>query len=88
MGTSTSDHWPWLHTAAIRPPGKGQLCWSSFAPPFGPGTAVSSVSIRVACSFLQRHVESVKSMMEELIVRRELSDNHCFYNPLYDSIGE
>ncbi len=28
---------------------------------------------------------SVDSFLEELIVRRELSDNYCYYNPLYDS---
>jgi len=30
--------------------------------------------------------ESVDSFLEELIVRRELSDNYCYYNPLYDSV--
>lgn len=29
---------------------------------------------------------SVEAYMEEAIVRRELSDNFCFYNPHYDSI--
>ncbi|XP_014214610.1 deoxyribodipyrimidine photo-lyase [Copidosoma floridanum] len=29
---------------------------------------------------------SVEAFMEESIVRRELSDNFCFYNPNYDSI--
>lgn len=29
--------------------------------------------------------ESQKSFLEELIVRRELSDNFCHYNPAYDS---
>ena len=27
-----------------------------------------------------------KAFLEELIVRRELSDNFCFYNPLYDRL--
>ncbi|KAL0966778.1 hypothetical protein UPYG_G00300020 [Umbra pygmaea] len=30
--------------------------------------------------------ESVSSFMEELLVRRELTDNFCLYNPNYDSI--
>lgn len=34
----------------------------------------------------QRHNASVQSFIEELVVRRELSDNHCFYNSRYDSI--
>jgi deoxyribodipyrimidine photo-lyase len=29
--------------------------------------------------------ESGQAFLEELIVRRELSDNHCLYNPHYDS---
>jgi deoxyribodipyrimidine photo-lyase len=33
-----------------------------------------------------RYSESVASFIEELVVRRELSDNHCFYNERYDSI--
>ncbi|XP_077580670.1 CPD photolyase [Stigmatopora nigra] len=39
---------------------------------------------------VQRHRknagESLAPFMEELVVRRELTDNFCFYNPLYDSL--
>ncbi|MFA6449487.1 MAG: deoxyribodipyrimidine photo-lyase [bacterium] len=28
-----------------------------------------------------------EALLEELIVRRELSDNFCYYNPRYDSVG-
>jgi deoxyribodipyrimidine photo-lyase len=31
-------------------------------------------------------VEAKEVFLEELVVRRELADNFCFYNPLYDSI--
>ncbi len=31
------------------------------------------------------HTESQKAFLEELIIRRELADNYCFYNPNYDS---
>lgn len=31
------------------------------------------------------HPASRETLLEEIIVRRELSDNFCFYNPLYDS---
>ncbi len=30
---------------------------------------------------------NTESFLEELIIRRELSDNFCFYNPSYDSFG-
>lgn len=33
------------------------------------------------------HNESVKSYIEESVVRRELSDNYCYYNPNYDSLA-
>ena len=31
--------------------------------------------------------DSSDAFLEELIVRRELSDNFCYYNPHYDSVG-
>lgn len=31
--------------------------------------------------------ESVESFVEEAVIRRELSDNFCFYNPLYDNVS-
>lgn len=31
--------------------------------------------------------ESVDSFIEEAVIRRELSDNFCFYNPQYDSVN-
>ena len=34
----------------------------------------------------QKHSESTKSFVEEAVVRRELADNFCFYNPNYDSL--
>ncbi|XP_024533022.1 deoxyribodipyrimidine photo-lyase isoform X1 [Selaginella moellendorffii] len=32
------------------------------------------------------HMQSVDSFLEELIIRRELSDNFCYYQPNYDNI--
>ena len=32
------------------------------------------------------HKASVESFLEELVVRRELSDNFCYYEPRYDSL--
>lgn len=34
----------------------------------------------------KRHHDSVAAFVEEGIVRRELSDNFCFYQPQYDSL--
>ncbi|XP_034231046.1 deoxyribodipyrimidine photo-lyase [Thrips palmi] len=42
--------------------------------------------ILVVKALRSKHPESVDAYIEEAIVRRELSDNFCFYNPKYDSI--
>jgi deoxyribodipyrimidine photo-lyase len=44
---------------------------------------------RVALEVEQRrgHDASREVFLEELIVRRELADNFCFYQPLYDTFG-
>ena len=31
--------------------------------------------------------QSVEGFLEESVVRRELSDNYCYYNPRYDDIS-
>lgn len=42
---------------------------------------------RIAWEVSQKHPpEKAEAFLEELVVRRELSDNFCFYNPHYDSI--
>lgn len=43
---------------------------------------------RVALALMKskRHTRSRDAFLEELIVRRELSDNFCFYTPAYDSV--
>jgi deoxyribodipyrimidine photo-lyase len=42
---------------------------------------------RIALEVVKQHApsEDTKAFLEELIVRRELSDNFCYYNPCYDS---
>eukprot|EP00597_Dinobryon_sp_UTEXLB2267_P008745 CAMPEP_0170094850 /NCGR_PEP_ID=MMETSP0019_2-20121128/27550_1 /TAXON_ID=98059 /ORGANISM="Dinobryon sp., Strain UTEXLB2267" /LENGTH=508 /DNA_ID=CAMNT_0010316357 /DNA_START=78 /DNA_END=1604 /DNA_ORIENTATION=+ len=35
---------------------------------------------------LKKHASGTDSFVEECVVRRELADNFCFYNPLYDSL--
>ena len=34
----------------------------------------------------KRYVGGTDSFVEEAVVRRELADNFCFYNPQYDSL--
>jgi deoxyribodipyrimidine photo-lyase len=40
---------------------------------------------RVALEVIKTSGVSTESFLEELIIRRELSDNFCHYNPFYDS---
>lgn len=46
---------------------------------------ISAQRVALAAQPFIEHTESQKSFLEELIVRRELSDNFCHYNPDYDS---
>lgn len=39
-----------------------------------------------AKKYASKHKKSVDAFCEELIVRRELSENFCYYNEHYDSI--
>ena len=43
--------------------------------------------VALAIQHLNENAESQKSFLEEMIVRRELADNFCFYNPDYDSFN-
>jgi deoxyribodipyrimidine photo-lyase len=43
------------------------------------------VALEIEKSSIPGHIKA--SFLEELIVRRELSDNFCFYNPHYDSFN-
>ncbi|MCB9000282.1 MAG: deoxyribodipyrimidine photo-lyase, partial [Bacteroidales bacterium] len=46
---------------------------------------ISAQRITLEILVKHSHSESAEAFLEELIVRRELSDNYCFYNPYYDS---
>jgi len=46
---------------------------------------ISAQRIALAVQPLIEYPESQKSFLEELIIRRELADNFCFYNNDYDS---
>ncbi len=43
-------------------------------------------SLRVALEVERRSQSRPEAFLEELIVRKELSDNFCYYNPDYDSL--
>lgn len=47
---------------------------------------ISSQEIALKISNLKCNQESKEAFLEELIIRKELSDNYCFYNKDYDSI--
>jgi len=46
---------------------------------------ISAQRVAVTIQQLHQNNPSSKSFLEELIVRRELSDNFCYFNPKYDS---
>ena len=46
---------------------------------------ISAQRIALEAQPFIEHLESQKSFLEELIIRRELSDNFCFYNKDYDN---
>ena len=45
---------------------------------------ISSQRVALILQSINRH-PMIDTFLEELIVRKELSDNYCFYNPEYDS---
>jgi len=55
-----------------------------------PWVNMGQVSMQRAVIYVKKkassHSESVKSFVEEGVVRRELSDNFCYYNEKYDSL--
>jgi deoxyribodipyrimidine photo-lyase len=48
---------------------------------------ISAQRIALVTQKFSGNKESEKSFLEELIVRRELSDNFCYFNPNYDSFA-
>ncbi|MFA7287968.1 MAG: deoxyribodipyrimidine photo-lyase [Melioribacteraceae bacterium] len=47
---------------------------------------ISAQRIALATETFIEYPEAQKSFLEELIIRRELSDNFCYYNKNYDSV--
>lgn len=46
---------------------------------------ISAQKIALEIQKYKKHLKSAEAFLEELIVRRELSDNFCYYNSNYDS---
>ncbi len=46
---------------------------------------ISAQRVVLEVQKLKNHSKSTEAFLEELIVRRELSDNYCYYNTKYDS---
>ena len=44
-------------------------------------------SILKVKEYSSKYSDSVSSFIEEAVIRRELADNFCYYNPQYDSIN-
>lgn len=47
---------------------------------------ISAQKVAYLASLVETNNESKKAFLEELIVRRELADNFCYYNTRYDSV--
>jgi len=47
---------------------------------------ISAQRIALNIQTHEKHLKSAETFLEELIIRRELSDNFCFYNSNFDSI--
>ncbi len=48
---------------------------------------ISAQRVALEVQKLKDHSNSTEAFLEELIVRRELSDNFCYYNSKYDSLN-
>lgn len=59
---------------------------SNLSPWFHFGQISVQRSILTVREYKSKYPESVAAFCEEAIVRRELSDNFCYYNEHYDSL--
>jgi len=76
-----TDRLPSYHTMRNDPTKEGQ---SDLSPYLHYGN-LSAQRVALAVQKSSAPEEAKASFLEELIVRRELSDNFCLYNPAYDS---
>jgi len=50
------------------------------------GQLYAGSAFQAVNAYLSRYSKSVNAFIEEAVVRRELSDNYCYYNPNYDTL--
>jgi deoxyribodipyrimidine photo-lyase len=62
------------------------LSWQSGLSPFLHFGMISARSVAIAVKGSSAPAVDKEAFLEELIVRRELSDNFCFYNRKYDQV--
>ena len=62
-------------------------CLSNLSPWFHFGQLSIQRAILEVKKYRNKYKESVDTFIEETLVRRELSDNFCFYNPDYDTLA-
>ncbi|KAF0301038.1 Deoxyribodipyrimidine photo-lyase [Amphibalanus amphitrite] len=53
---------------------------------FGQGQLSAQRAVLEVRRLRSRHSKAVEAFVEEAVVRRELADNFCFYQPHYDSV--
>lgn len=61
-------------------------CLSNLSPWFHYGQIAPQRAIMEVKLWRHKYKDSVDAFVEEAFIRRELSDNFCYYNPKYDSI--
>ncbi|XP_034988454.2 deoxyribodipyrimidine photo-lyase isoform X1 [Zootoca vivipara] len=59
---------------------------SNLSPWFHFGQISVQRAILEVCKLRSRYKESAEAFIEEAVVRRELADNFCYYNPNYDKV--
>ncbi|CAI5991874.1 unnamed protein product [Closterium sp. NIES-65] len=68
-------------------PSKGPTTLSGLSPWLHYGQVAPQRCALEARKLRKQHSKAVDAFLEELVVRRELADNYCFHQPLYDSLG-
>ncbi|XP_025017081.1 deoxyribodipyrimidine photo-lyase-like [Tetranychus urticae] len=59
---------------------------SNLSPYFHFGQIAPQRAVLVVQKYEKQYKEAVEAWVEQAVIRRELADNFCFYNPNYDSL--
>eukprot|EP00382_Lankesteria_abbotti_P001545 CAMPEP_0113846442 /NCGR_PEP_ID=MMETSP0372-20130328/1310_1 /TAXON_ID=340204 /ORGANISM="Lankesteria abbotti" /LENGTH=398 /DNA_ID=CAMNT_0000815587 /DNA_START=93 /DNA_END=1289 /DNA_ORIENTATION=- /assembly_acc=CAM_ASM_000359 len=59
---------------------------SNLSPYFHFGQISAQRAVLVVNEFRSKHPDSVAAFVEETVIRRELAENFCYYNPNYDNL--